>query len=210
MTLFIGLSGKKQVGKDTAAKIMTSILHRRGLRAATTAFADALKDMCVDVLGIPHEGAYGSDEDKNQPSHILWDTLPLEIRREHALDTEEDLRSGPMTNREVLQIVGTDIFRNMLYYSVWVDVPFRRDWDADVVIVTDVRFPNEAEAVEKNGGVVLRLTRDTGFEGDVHASEVALDGAQFEFNYANNGTIADLGSYLDNFLENVTTTTSEA
>jgi hypothetical protein len=207
--LYIGLSGKKQVGKDTSAEIITSILVRRGLKVQTTAFAAALKNMCIQILGLPYDNVYGTDEQKNEFSHIVWDTLPLEIRLKYELPNELGVaRTGPMTYREVLQIVGTEIFRTMLCWSVWVDVPFNVEWDADVVIITDVRFENEKLVIEENGGTVLRLNRETGLDGDEHASEIALDNVEFDFTYDNDGTIPELADYLDRFLENINGSTA--
>jgi hypothetical protein len=211
--IFIGVSGKKQTGKDTSAAIITSILERRGVTVQTTAFADPLKQMCVDILGLTYDGVFGTDEQKNEYSHIVWNTLSDEIRYAHSVETEEMwhgdsdetmdvplMRTGPMTNREVLQIIGTDIFRIMLYGNVWLSIPFRRTWDTDVVIIADVRFENEKTTIEENGGSVLRLTRNTGLLDDGHSSEVALDGVQFEHNYQNDGTIPELADFLDRFL----------
>jgi hypothetical protein len=45
-------------------------------------FADALKDVCVNVLGLKPEQCYGSDAEKNSlVPHILWDNMPEAIRR---------------------------------------------------------------------------------------------------------------------------------
>lgn len=219
--LYIGISGKKQVGKDTSAEIITSILTRQGITVQTTAFAAALKDMCISILGLSPRDVYGTDDEKNQPSHILWDTLPEQIRYKYAIATEPIreggtsnmidmpvMRTGPMTNREVLQIVGTDIFRAMLCGSVWFDVPFKRKWPSDVVIITDVRFENEKEIIEQHGGKVLRLSRETGLDADGHASEIALDNVQFDFTYQNDKTIPDLAEYLDSFLEKINGSTT--
>src|SRR5689334_1382215 len=174
---YVVLSGRKQVGKDTAANMIRGMLEKEGKRVAISAFAEPLKDMCVQILGISRDGAYGTDAQKNQPSHIEWDNFSMDIRlkytRERDLAFGFDLpRSGPMTNREVLQVMGTDIFRS-IYNDVWAKAPFIREWkNVDVVILTDCRFPNEKEQTELAGGVIIRLERDTGFS-DNHPSETA-------------------------------------
>jgi hypothetical protein len=215
-TVFIALSGKKQVGKDLSASMMKKMLESQGYRVAVTAFAKPLKELCIDILNMPHEGVWGNDDEKNQLSHIMWDTLPDSVRYAHALDSEEIvagpnqcvetpkvMRSGPMTHREVMQIVGTEIFRGMLYWNVWADLPFNRNWDEDFVFITDCRFPNEKETVEHNGGIVLRITRTTGLEGDQHASETSLDHAAFNFHYHNDGTLQELEEFLIKFLQEI-------
>jgi len=207
-TIFIGLSGKKQVGKDTAAKLICDELSRRKITFQVTSFAEPLKRMCIDILGLKPEGVFGTDADKNALSHIQWDGFPEEIRNKYAKDhilagdgvLDPILRSGPMTNREVLQVMGTDIFR-AIYGDVWANAPFNKDWsNCQVVILTDCRFPNEKLATEKHGGVIIRLERDTQFR-DNHPSEIALDGYDFTNKYVNNGSVEDLRQYLLSLLK---------
>jgi hypothetical protein len=80
------------------------------------------------------------------------------------------------TLREVLQVVGTDWFRG-LWPDVWVNAWRAKmaESKAQVILVPDVRFPNELAAIQEMGGHVIRLTR-TPFPEDQHASEIALDG----------------------------------
>lgn len=203
--VFIALSGKKQVGKDTAAGMIVRLMEAQGKKAVLTAFAEPLKRMCIEILGLRPEGVYGTDEQKNQLSHINWDGFALDIRLKYSKeidqhDGRELPRSGPMTNREVLQVMGTDIFRS-IYGNVWAKAPFNRDWSgADVVILTDCRFPNEKSVTEEAGGVIIRLERSTGFS-DNHASEIALDGYVFENTYQNSGSFEDLEKYVRYILE---------
>ena len=134
-------------------------------------FADVLKiSVCVDVLGLSYEQCYGTDEEKNTKTHILWSNV---------LGSHNE---GHMTAREVMQFVGTDFFRK-LYPNVWADATIRRVMaeGSAFVIVTDCRFPNEVDAVHQSGGKVIRLTRN-GNDPDNHASETALDKANFDWN----------------------------
>jgi len=87
-----------------------------------------------------------------------------------------------MTAREVMQYVGTEVFRKM-YHNVWADATIRRIEIEQplVALITDCRFPNEVEAIQKAGGKVMRLTRDI-YEGqDQHPSETALDKDEFDW-----------------------------
>ena len=206
MTLFIALSGKKQVGKDISGGIIARLLTEQGKTVAFTAFAEALKEMCIGVLGLQRGLVYGTDADKNTPSHIKWDTLPEYIREKYGTepgisDTPNPVRimlprTGFMTVREVLQIMGTDIFREMFENDIWANSPFRRNWsEYDVVIITDCRFPNEKSVTEAKGGTVIRIERDTGLH-DTHASETSLDSAEFKYHYINNGSLAELEEFL--------------
>jgi len=202
--VFIALSGKKQVGKDTAAGMIVQVLESQGKTAVLTAFAEPLKNMCVDILGLRPTGVYGTNVQKNERSHILWDGFTLNVRLKYSIEIDQLdgkllPRTGAMTNREVLQVMGTDIFR-AIYDPVWAKAPFNRDWGTDVVIITDCRFPNEKSVTEEAGGVIIRIERSTGLK-DNHASETALDNEVFENTYQNNGSFDDLENYLRSVLK---------
>jgi hypothetical protein len=125
-------------------------------------FADTLKkDICINILGLDYKQCYGSDEDKNQTTHIRWENKNLSAR-------------------EVMQFIGTDIFRSM-YTNVWVDATLKKivRESVPVAVVTDCRFPNEVEAIKSNGGKVIRLTRDP-FHSD-HISESILDKDNYDW-----------------------------
>lgn len=201
-TVFIGIAGKKQVGKNTSAELINKLLHPMGVRSKITAFANPLKEMCINVLGLERTKVYGTDADKNAISHILWDNLPFEIRIKYSNEKLNDRvlpRNGNMSNREVLQVIGTDIFR-IIYPQVWASAVFNEDFNkAHVVLIADTRFPNEIEAIEKRGGFIINIKRNTGLK-DSHSSETALDDIKFKHEIINNGSMQDLENNIKNIL----------
>ena len=124
------------------------------------AFADVLKEFAVDVLGLEHNQVYGTNEEKNSPTHLLWENMPT------------GNNEGPMTGREVLQYFGSDICRKM-YENIWFDACIRRirKDNPDLALISDVRFPNEIKGVQKEGGIVFGLPRDIVNGKDTHSSE---------------------------------------
>lgn len=62
-----------------------------------------------------------------------------------------------------------------------------------MLVVTDVRFPNEAEAIQREGGIVIRVLRP-GMGGDAHASETSVDLINPNFVIINDGTFDTLRS----------------
>ena len=106
--------------------------------------------------------------------------------------------------RVLLQTYGTDIARKRFDDQFWVKTMAKRinaDTNTDVIIVTDVRFPNEVEDIhdfiEGWRIVPIRIERDI-IRGSLiqeHPSETALDDYKFwEFIIDNNGTLEDLKS----------------
>jgi hypothetical protein len=133
-------------------------------------FADLLKkNVCMDILGLSYEQCYGTNEQKNEFTTFIWENMPYII----------DNKYGEMTAREVLQYIGTEIFRYM-YPNVWVDALLRqiKKDDSQVVVITDCRFPNEVEGLQFRKGRVVYLTRNP--YNDTHDSETALDPQNFD------------------------------
>jgi hypothetical protein len=132
-------------------------------------FADPLKEMAINIFGIEPQLVYGTDEDKNKQTHLLWENMPI-----------ANGRVGNITSREFLQHFGTNIIRK-LYNNAWVNATINKIIyeDSEIAIIPDVRFPNEVEAIQKNGGVVIRLTRD--LHHSDHESEVALDKENYDW-----------------------------
>jgi hypothetical protein len=156
MTYIIGISGRKQSGKSTCADYIANVAKEKNKTCKIYSFADPLKqDICMSILGLTEQQCYGTDDDKNTVTDTYWDNKQL-------------------TARELMQFIGTDIFRKM-QSQVWVNATvnkIKKD-NIDIAIVADCRFPNEVSKIIENNGVVIRLTRDL-FHSD-HISEVALD-----------------------------------
>lgn len=163
-------------------------------------FADTLKWLCTELFNIPHECVWGTDEDKNRlMPHLLWENMPgvvckpnwvscgngeysdLDPRKIGLIEHEP----GPMTAREFMQFVGTEIGRKM-FDPIWIEATMKKiqKEQSELAIIADCRFPNEVKAVEAAGGKVLRLTRAP-FKEDTHPSETAMDGYNFRFTIDN-------------------------
>lgn len=93
--------------------------------------------------------------------------------------------------RQLLQRLGQGV-RDVVDTDAWVMAVTLRYHPGRPTVITDVRYPNEAEWVESVGGLVVRVVRpDVGPVND-HPSEVALDGWRFDHHLNNAGTITDL------------------
>ena len=128
-------------------------------------FADKLKRLSIDLLGLKEEWVFGTDKQKNTKTHLKWERF-------------SDTKTGAMTAREVLQHVGTDIFRSM-HENVWIDSCFRQiEGDSpELALISDVRFKNEIEGVQELGGFVIGLTRGSAKrkKKDNHSSETEIE-----------------------------------
>ncbi len=173
--MLLGIAGAKRSGKSTAAQYLAS---RYGMRVDT--FAGPIREFVRAILG--------------------WSEVELEDRKEEPLPW-----LGNVTARSMMQTVGTEWGRKTVHGDVWVLSALRRSKptiDAGHgVILADVRFPNEAEAIRVRGGRVLRVVRDVAHSADQHASEKPLPANLIDEDVANNGTIRDLYINLDAAME---------
>lgn len=129
------------------------------------------------------------------------------------------------TYRELLQELGTNVMREHLHPDVWVNAlmshykplppkakniqnwgtsePIKVKEEYPLWFITDVRFPNEAEAIKGHGGIIIRIDPkghiqlgpgDKFMEEKVrHISETALDKYKhFDYRFTNSGTLGDL------------------
>lgn len=170
-------------------------------------FADHLKTICMELFDIPFRCLYGTDAEKNQTQeHLLWENMPGVISESAAFHLESDGHlyngnghviegittvhdPGPMTAREFMQFLGTDVMRKM-YEPIWVKSCIEKIQKerSQLAIIADIRFPNEAKVIEQAGGKVVRLTREV--YDDSHSSESALDDYTFT-------------DYIDNKIESI-------
>jgi len=186
MTVILAISGKKQSGKTTFVERFRSEYDDGGLLIKDYSFADALKGFLVDAMGLLYCQVNGTDEEKNSSTEYLWETLPSSVRELNGNKT------GNMSGRELMQVFGTDIMRNMFDDRIWVNSTFRaieRD-KPDIALIPDTRFPSEVCAIYDNDGFVIRLTRDVS-DGDSHSSEIALDDWDWSFKPSNTLVIPD-------------------
>lgn len=251
----LGISGRKQSGKNTTANILHGITLKRlkniedwsigdnGQLMILTdqgwgefdttrkdgsfaeyaeynmwpyiklySFADELKRICVELFGIPYECVFGTDEQKNQlQTHLLWENMPKAINSTlmkkiiKAPDAKRsfDWKEGPMTAREFMQFFGTDVCRKM-YEPIWVNScinKIQRE-QSELAVIADVRFPNEAKAIEDAGGSLVRLTRQV--IQDDHSSEIALDDYPFTYRIDNrDNSINSLSVKVNKFYQNL-------
>ncbi len=154
----IGLTGQKQVGKDTICEFLICKLNKElNTKFERVAFADAVKN----VLGLFHFKDISGKK--------------VRVNREWIEDNKENMDyipSGWKTNvREALCNIG-DRFRE-IDSEVWLDIALLNNKKDK--IVTDVRYPNEAYEIQKNPlGLVIKIIRP-GFEmKEGHQSETSM------------------------------------
>ena len=148
----LGITGKMFSGKDTVAEF----IHFAFRNSRITSFAYPMKQMMIDYFGFTYDDLY-TVEGKNRYNEF-WG----------------------MTNREALQKIGTECFRNNFHVDTWLktmEVNIRNDL-TPIIIIPDVRFLNEAELIHALGGSILKIVREDVVRDPnqmTHASETMID-----------------------------------
>lgn len=182
----IGLAGFKESGKDEAAKTLIELGFKK------IAFADPLRQEVSIVIG-----------DCYIPSDVTDPNIIRIIRQLHAQPFPQDqpyIKPTPPAVRYLLQWWGTDYRRRLYGESYWVDRFQASLVGEKKVVVTDVRFPDEVEAIRRNGGQVWVVRRPSVVPvGDVHASEQLPrhDDSYFDAVIDNSGTLQQLKKQVE-------------
>ena len=162
----IGLNGLKRSGKDTAYDFIEAALGASDSEAYRAAFADNLKYAAMMSLSV-------------SPDMSLEFADYFKEGGEIAVAQDGEFQFGIM-GRKYLQNFGAT-GRAIFGKNFWLDqvlpaspAQFEEQylW-VDVLVVTDVRYPNEAERVREYGGEVWNIRRP-GLEPDGHSSESPL------------------------------------
>ncbi|MGZ4745694.1 MAG: deoxynucleotide monophosphate kinase family protein [Oryzihumus sp.] len=92
--------------------------------------------------------------------------------------------------RALLQRLGVGV-RDIVDEDCWVTAAFR-SLPVGPVVFTDCRFPNEARAISRRGGIVVRVVRPGLTPMNGHITDTALEHWPFDAVIVNDGTLEDL------------------
>ena len=177
--LVIGIIGDAGAGKDTFANFLRDGINMGGHPAFVTSYADPLKAAARTIFGL------SSDDVNTQKGKARFN------------------ETWGLTNREILQKLGTEAIRDTFGPDVWIINKFEMlsGWGGVhpgplAVIIPDVRFENEADAIIEQGGWLYRINRpDNTVDAGTHQSEGALVGRAVNADIDNSRTLLCLQRY---------------
>jgi hypothetical protein len=206
--MIIGVVGFIGSGKDTVADYLQNFHEFR-----RESFASALKDAVAAVFG--------------------WDRTMLEGRTKEAREWREQvdtwwatrLNMPTLTPRWVLQYWGTEVCRKCFHDDIWISsLENKLRNSRDNIVISDCRFPNEIQSIRNSGGKIawvqrgpLPLWYETAQMANkghnwalqelkmqqVHASETAWIGTDFDFTIDNNNTVGQLYLTLEDLYNSI-------
>lgn len=174
----IAFTGRAGAGKDTAADFISDT-H------VPLAFAKPLKDACKILFNFTDEQLYTSHKELVDSR---WGKSP----------------------REILQFLGTDVLRKHITDDFFIvsmkqriESIIKGDGVVKGVVITDVRFDNEAKLIRDMGGIIIKITRDSGSETS-HSNHITEKGISEQFidhTIINNGSLDEFKTKV-NFITN--------
>lgn len=163
--MLIGLCGYARSGKDSAAAVLKDIADFQ-----KAGFADALREMALAL-----NPAVAPNE--NEPDGLM--------RYADLVDaiTYDEAKKLPEVRR-FLQRLGTEAVRNVFGQDAWVDALRRRLEPLPAkanIVITDVRYDNEAAYVHEVGGHLWRIVRPGTQAANDHPSETTQRGFNVDY-----------------------------
>lgn len=169
--MLIGIVGIAGSGKTLVAR---HLVRRHGYTRMR--FADPLKRMLQEGLGLTDDEVDG--DKKSTPNPVFAGKTP----------------------RYLMQTLGTEWGRKKVSPDLWVNI-----WKRDAgragpnVVVDDLRFPNEADAIRSLGGTIWRVWRP-GVHAMSHASEIAQAEISEDHLISNSTSISALLSSVEHLI----------
>ena len=173
MTKIIGLGHYSRTGKNTLANMLEDELRYRGIQARQVSFARRLKDVCYELYkwaGVLPGSYYETDEG--------------------AAERNTKIPALGMNVVELWIKVG-NMFRDEIHPDTWLNSALATT-SKHTLIVTDVRFENEAEAIRDRGGSLIKVVRKGVLPRDSVSDRELLYYEHWDLTVENDGTLEDL------------------
>lgn len=163
----IGIAGPARAGKNTVADFI-----KEHYQCMTYAFAEPIKGM-LSSLGLTPYELHGGWKD----------------------EVSQDFQATP---RHMMQTLGTEWGRDTINENIWVIAAERRlnllnrGRQCATILITDVRFPNEADFVREHGFLIHVERPVKRIQGSDHRSERRLSIQNSDFVIINDGSLEHL------------------
>ena len=169
--MIIGLSGYARSGKDTVADYLVE--HHGFVKLS---FATPMR-----------QALYKLDPEIRDMTGLVYS-----FRQAVDLFGWEDMKTYFPRYRELMQRMGTEVGREMFGEDFWVEQALKQVERGQDVVLADVRYQNEALAIQEYFGEVWRVERPGVNPANGHTSENDLDDYKFDRKILNYGSTEDL------------------
>ena len=222
--MIIGINGYAGSGKDTIGTIIQYL--KTNISDTTVSLEDLLEFPLTHQWWLEEQSGWKVKKWAGKLKVIasMLTGIPTEKFEDQEFKKTDLGPEWNMTVRDFLQKLGTDAIRDGLHGNAWVNAlmadyqpisdksyvledgtlfdlrtlpghPLYPSW-----IITDTRFPNEAQAIKDVGGLVIRVDRPGVKPINNHPSEVGLDSWDFDYKIANVSDLKALTGTVETIL----------
>jgi len=176
--MIIGFAGKKGSGKDTLANYLIEKYNFKRV-----AFGDPVKEVCRILFGFNDEQLYGNKK--------------------------EEMDKIGIKPREAFQKIGTEFGRNMIHQlfpniniklgELWIDV-FKRNNKKENIVLSDVRFQNEADAIKELGGIIIYIDSKYSIKDNHESEKIEVE---YDYKLENYGSLQDFYNNYEKIISSI-------
>lgn len=180
----IGLGHYSRTGKTSFANYLLEALPT-GM-AIQLPFAWKLKQICYDLYawaGMREPDFYETPEGAPLRDIVL-----------------EPLGKTPV---QIWVDLGTPAIREQVYDRTWIDYLLKTKHDAEVLVIPDVRFPNEVEAIRELGGTLIKVVRPGYGPRKTVADRALLGFTGWDYVIGSSGDMEELEYYAGLFAQSI-------
>jgi hypothetical protein len=212
--IIIGITGKKFHGKDTVADCLVT-----NYSFTKMAFADPLKEVCKTLFGFSDAQLYGKEKETKDPKwkitprkafqfigtdlirNMMYRLIPgigkdfwvyCLMHKIDLIKESTELTSDKPSDESSDESVKTDKSKACAADAALPPSPVESSKKSKNIVISDVRFKNEAISILRRGGIIIKILRPDFDEEDEHESESQIDDIKPNFTIINNGTKEEL------------------
>ncbi len=180
----IGLGHYSRTGKDTLANYM---VQYGGARVKKLPWAWKLKQICYELYA--WAGVYSPE---------VYDTKECEYLRDVPLPLLANDRwpQGP-TPVDLWVALGTPAVRDNVHNDTWINYVLKSNHDCEILVIPDVRFLNEAEAVKAAGGTLVKVVRPGIQPRNTVADQALANWEGWDYTVGHSGFLEELESFAE-------------
>lgn len=196
----IGFAGRKRSGKTTLAKYL-----KKEEDAVIITIADFLKRLCCELMNMTYD-ELNEKKDNGYTFDIAPDNRWFNVIDKHTNIGIENIRKELQdvhitTIRQLLQIIGTDVIRkyNENWHAEKMVEEIKKHSDHKLIVIDDVRFPNEKNVILNLYGKVFFIIRPNNLSISNHSSETSLKWQNFKCDEIIINHYDNKEDFIDNF-----------
>ena len=189
----VGICGEIGSGKSLVSDYLVN-----KLQYDEYAFAKPVKDVAT-AMGFTHNEVWGT-QDQKLSKNKYWGISAREFLQKFGTEIGREILPSIIPNMDM----GTSGSPWIKLFEIYWKSLIERKGDSATLVVSDVRFVDEANAVKQNSGILIRLVRKrkniSGAEHK-HASETSMKDIKVDYVVYNNGTKKELYEKIFNIMK---------